>query len=444
MVALARRPGGEMPGFLAARVPPALYPETVSPLAGQVEEIGAPGLSISSDPSTWPGDPQVRPTRGRLDIRAYAALPPAPAVESPRPGPEVRQTLALRRIHPEGASLAVYDPSSGLRELVGEDRNPNCPALSPDGSQIAFLTLASVPAGGNLVALVSTGGGEFLQLTSASSAYGLPSTEYGSPPFFGCPTWSPDGKRLALEVSAGGADYLGIISAEKSEPDTFLLLGRRLAAPPFWVPKEEGAEQILLVYPGSIYKPLLVVAMDPSSVESLADTRSVADVGVQLIAEVPGTGQVAAFTASPDGKQFALVRVRYNSAFNLVTGAELIVFDGAELATIDLGEYDPDRAGARSLAWLADGRVGVLHPLPLNGSIMALVEIYNPREASPTARLSAIAALGDAINAAVWTPDASWVFLAGESGLYALDVKQAQAGTVAPARLLADWIVEMD
>ncbi len=434
LVALARHPGKDVPGFLAARLPLSLPPETISLLANPVEEIGVPGLTLSADSSGWPGVPQVRPTRGRLSINPFPASFSGLLAEPLLPGPEVDQDLALVSAGAGGNSLAYFNPAGGLHPLPGGDGEPSCPALSPDGSRVAAVF---TPTGED------TGGRLGIVQARTRTPYALSSLADLPPGDYACPTWSPDGTRLAAQVRMRGLSYLGIFSADGSQTAQFLRIPS-LPVPPAWIPGEAGADRIMLVYPGSIYEPLRIVSIDLDSAENKIALQAGADAQPEVIAEIPGTGQASAFAASPDGKQFALVRVSYNSAFTLVTSAQLIVSNGIGMTLSDLGGYDPDRAAGNSLTWLGDGRVGLIQPLPLDGSIKTRVQIYDPGEAQPVDRLSVIAALGDMTDAAAWSADARWVFLGGESGLYALDVQNARAGTAVPARLLADWVVEID
>jgi hypothetical protein len=159
------------------------------------------------------------------------------------------------------------------------------------------------------------------------------------------------------------------------------------------------------------------------------------------IATFPGASTATAFTASPDGKQIALVSVTYETiSTSLVKEAFLNVGDPAALTVVSLTDYAADRAGAHDLAWLNDGRVGLRLPVLFTGSVKTQVALYQPLIQS----LTTLVQMTDETTSAAWTADGGWVFLGSESGLWALDVQRALGGSAAPARILADWILAVD
>lgn len=442
LVVLARRAGERAAGFLALRIPSALEMDSPSTLTLPSEWVSVPGLSFSEDPAAWPGDPLPRPVGRRLGInpieRPKAGAKPGEQV----PSTEISARVVVARVSAAGDTLARLTLDGRARELVGADQYPSCPTLSPDGSALAYRFRPSGAAGEMQVAVMPSNGGEALRLTGQGSATpALPGAD-SFPPYFGCPVWSPDGTMLAAEYRAGSWAYLALISANDSAGASFVRI-EPLTVPPVWTAREGGNGALLLVYPEEPGLPLRVVSLDPGSEPNqeafffnrMADT--------QVLVELPDLDAVSAFAAAPDGSQIALVGIVYATGqTTLVRSAALLYGDPAALKRSALPDYDLNQAGSRGLAWLGGGKIGLYRPSRMYTGDLNRVELYDVQ----AGLLGTVASFVDLTTGAAWSPDARWVFVSSESGLWAQDVQCALLVTpdCAPARVLADWVTEVD
>jgi len=128
----------------------------------------------------------------------------------PRRSPDGR-TLAFVRVHdadPNRAALMTVDVLSGVSsELVGFHANVQLGIdWSPDGRQIAF---AAKPREGGAtdVWIAAADGSDQRQLTHLDAGWAASS-----------PTYSPDGGRLAMSLSAGGQGGIAVANTAGGKP----------------------------------------------------------------------------------------------------------------------------------------------------------------------------------------------------------------------------------
>jgi Tol biopolymer transport system component len=109
--------------------------------------------------------------------------------------------LAYRHHRGGVAELVVREPDGSTRLLTPAGSDGWCPSFSPDGRRIAFLS--SEPGRGRNLQVISRDGGEPVTLA----------TEVEGPEY---PSWSPDGRFLAY--AAGTPIRVWVVSAAGGEP----------------------------------------------------------------------------------------------------------------------------------------------------------------------------------------------------------------------------------
>jgi dipeptidyl aminopeptidase/acylaminoacyl peptidase len=114
--------------------------------------------------------------------------------------------------------LRVDDPGS-IRQLTDEPGNDFAPTWSPDGTRIAFT---SVRGGNADIWTMDAHGGDLSNLTARSLA---DDSE---------PTWSPDGTAIAFARSRGGVGTIGIVPAHGGHPSLLTPGSVRWATRPQW------------------------------------------------------------------------------------------------------------------------------------------------------------------------------------------------------------------
>ncbi len=446
VVGLARRLGESAPVFLAVRLTQNLNDVLSSPLTPPAEMIGVPGLATSADPATWPGDPFPRPDGRPLGINPVAAVAvelPAPSstpAPSSPPAADVAKHLVVERVAVSGTSLAAVQPGGEMQTLVGEERSPSCPSLSPDGSRVAYLAHPDGPDGEVQVEVAPSGGGEVLRLTGPGAAAGNPPGSGVFHPYYGCPVWSPDGTLLAVEYRSAKYTYLAILSADDGAEAGYLRIEPQ-SVPPVWTRSGEENGPLLLAYPQALANPPRIVSLDLNSPHNRQALRLSMEAETQTLVELNGIDAVAAFTASPSGQRIALVGIIYYSRQSkAILSASFITGDRNVLLHFPLEGYDPGLAGPRSLAWLDGNRVGLFQPLPLNGEVKAYLKLYG----SHSGVMAQVASFNDLVSGVAWARDASRVYIASESGLWAQDVLAGLLEGSPPLRIAADWVNAVD
>ncbi|MGE5235861.1 MAG: protein kinase domain-containing protein [Acidobacteriota bacterium] len=109
--------------------------------------------------------------------------------------------IVFRRLVGAMRSLFVRQPGRDDRRVTPADDNASCPALSPDGGRVAYLSRGA--DGRSALRVVALEGGEPVTL-----ADDVAPSEF--------PTWSPDGRYLAY--AAGGPARVWAVSAAGGQP----------------------------------------------------------------------------------------------------------------------------------------------------------------------------------------------------------------------------------
>ena len=109
--------------------------------------------------------------------------------------------IAFRDLSRGTPRILIQEPDGGRRPLTSADEEGSCPAFSPDGRRVAYLS--TNPGSGWMLKVVSRDGGQ--PVTLAPDVEG---PEY--------PSWSPDGRFIAY--AAGTPIRVWVVSAAGGEP----------------------------------------------------------------------------------------------------------------------------------------------------------------------------------------------------------------------------------
>lgn len=452
LVARARKPGEEEIGIYGLRVPTVFTQGTRSPLDAPVERFGLPGVPASDDPTWWPGDPQVRPGGQSLGIMPYEAKQAGQDLQKRLPdGSEAGRALE-GQTQPVLVGVTRQADGAGLVSLrlsgaeVARTFNPDagfaCPVLSPDGLKVAFTALAA--EGGRQARelfVASPAGGEMIQLTGPDAPGILPGNPSIGLPGHHCPVWSPDGARVAAIYSTTGVQFLVVAPVDGSSKPIYLQIEETVVTID-WQKDQDGSAPIYLLNSSYFSHPPRINMIDLESPENQSAARVRGAAVEETLLEFPGFDGAAGFAISPDGTRSAVLLLDFSSNGQvLVTRSVLSVGElDQPQAVVELGPTDVNEAFSRGLGWLRDGRLGLLHSLPLTGQEKTFLQLYDPQAEN----LVTVARLNDPVSDAVWDPDGEWVFLGGESGLFALNLPLALRGQAAPILLSLDWMSEVD
>jgi Tol biopolymer transport system component len=177
---------------------------------------------------------------------------------SPDPSPDGQSVAFYTLAQPEGQLYVSRTDGTGLRQLTADTAADRLPRWSPDAQWIAFFSTRGGPM---RIWMIRSDGSDLRQLTARTGGYG--------------PTWSPDGKRLAIALGASTiGDTVAIIDPQRSAGDQqydFLppsTVGQFLVNS--WSPDGKYlAGQIL--GPGGLGKGIAIYSFQTRTYEKLAD-----------------------------------------------------------------------------------------------------------------------------------------------------------------------------
>jgi Tol biopolymer transport system component len=152
-------------------------------LAGDGRNVAYSSAQVSGNIQSIAFDPDAGAVRGE----------PGPITSgsrrwsSPDPSPDGQSVAFYTLGQPEGQLYIAGSDGTGLRQLTSDTTADRLPRWSPDGQWIAFF---STRGGAMRAWMIRSDGSDLRQLSSRIGGY--------------APTWSPDGKRLAIGL--GGAE----------------------------------------------------------------------------------------------------------------------------------------------------------------------------------------------------------------------------------------------
>jgi len=183
---------------------------------------GHPTIAFSA--SGLDGNAEIYLMRGSARDVTRLTVDPASDL-GPALSPDGSQVafVSTRDGDPDVYVLRVDDPSS-IRQLTDEPGNDFAPTWSPDGTTIAFTSLR---AGNADIWTLDVNRGDLSNLTARSLA---DDSE---------PSWSPDGTAIAFTKSRGGVGSIWIVPAHGGHPFLVTPGSVRWATSPQW--SEDGA-----------------------------------------------------------------------------------------------------------------------------------------------------------------------------------------------------------
>ena len=148
---------------------------------------------------------------------ATAAAAPAPAVPS----------LFVVSASPRGSSANLFavNPGRALRRLTTSKAEQTDPALSPDGSEVAYVQAASP----NCLSCPST---IWVANADGSNAHALTHSQQGVVDYDQNPSWSPDGTQIVFSRSTVSSYELYTVAASGGTPHDLFVPG----VSPAWGP----------------------------------------------------------------------------------------------------------------------------------------------------------------------------------------------------------------
>lgn len=465
LVVIGRQPSETESAFYALRLPQFTGREDTSRgdtlLAGStyIERLAdlpaadapAPASLLEFSPVLH-AEPRVRPGGALKDFRPRAAPAPAPSAEPLMPPAQARGWVAytvqsgadswIVRSRPDGRSNFVLTSTSGEH---------TCPRIAPDGSRIAYLSDdTGIADGFNEVFVTGLDRKNTVQLTRGAFLVISPTNAPGySPPHYDCPVWSPDSKYLAAVHRTPGQNYLAIIPVDGQARAKYLMIEDASDfAPPVWVPRDAadpsaGSVEILLAYQRAS-RPTRLVSLNLET----SQTMQPADTSLKL--QFFNFDDIQHMAVSPDGGFLALSLVDQTIVGDIASigrpqaGLQIVEMPSMKiLSEIDLPNYDPSTTGMGGLFWLPDGSLGQVRVDALLGPRKTLFERIDPNAGRLQVKLETLASFDEVTYRAGWV-EQRWVVFASESGFWALDLEQAQAGRASPALLSGEAITDVD
>lgn len=381
--------------------------------------------------------PQVRPVRASLGIQPQAAATTLGAAPAERktarlPGGLTGRLLLLK----QNSTIATLRPD-GLdpKDILSLGSTNSCPTWSPDRTKVAFLSDRGSNPSEMLVEGVQQTGpseifvldavtGEVKQLTDAMltgrAAMGLMQG-------YSCPSWSPDGKYLAVTSYVGQGSGLMVMTPAGQVVRYGVTDRSATYANLVWT---ADGQSIIMAQPKVHGNAPRIVL---SSWRTTAANRSL------LI--LNGWDDIQALSLSPDGKQLAFILYRQPTADQPGEGVVRVVSfpDLRQLYEKPLPGYDARLLHSPGhIAWMQEGQIVFAIPQSPLAHNKALLARYTP--ASDTVQY--LASSEDALYD--WALKGSWLVYSSESGLWGIPVNGPLDTGVAPFRLSTDPALRVD
>lgn len=365
-----------------------------------------------------PPELYVRPQgRGQMSIAPDDVPAYVPPYEPVQPPSDLNGILAFSVDRDENSLVFASDPrGSQLRMLTSGNGVNRCPAWSPDGSRIAYLSdLDTDTPGSNEIYLMDEYGLRVQRLTSPESGVPVSDAERLAP-YYDCPAWSPDGKMLASVYHASTGDYLTVAPVDGSEPFFVRIRAVSPTAGLAW-----SADASYLAFATQIDREVNLMALEVASLQdgsakflNLLDTRSI-DVMYGLAFTADGLAYISDTSGANTGNLLSLRWVTLDGS----APREGIDLPAARLVA---------PVGRRHLFFHPDGRLSLLVHGPAEGELKTQVVLVDPA----SDEVMVAASLADIVYDADWSPDGSWLALASENGLYVVNAQIARQGDAAP------------
>jgi Tol biopolymer transport system component/DNA-directed RNA polymerase specialized sigma24 family protein len=387
-----------LPALLPDRVlppPPAAPPPAASaaPTLTRTATVTPTATATATAQPRSAGTFRARPTGTTLTPRAFN---PRELFAQVYPG-----KIAFTAFHDLTNHIFTLEPGkNGTQQLSGGLTENSFPVWSPDGSQVAYL---SMPQGGgrNQIFVVNVDGSNRFQVTPVEALQPTPGLPASDPktvdpvqyPIYGPPHWSADGKRLVsamwasatsrfvviFPVNGGTAQRLPVAGLERNfvdwSPDgsTIAYLGKDGRELWLWEPTQplKSAENPKKLYSDGAWDMVFGMAWSPDSY-SLAvmgglreqdvvqvDLRIVRKYSVEARNIPVSTGILTSIAPrssnlvwSPDGVYLAFTPVFTNSD---LTHGQVLLARAEGRSTLLPGLATLERA-VSGLAWSPDGR----------------------------------------------------------------------------------------